>query len=115
MKRHRTRTEVKLTHRADLLGAVLDPRFDTPGDIFVETVRDAARMHVDDSAYRPGSIQQCARPFQDLDAIGNEGVYGGRVVGAGHGHVQRVEPVFHDSYARAGQSTDNRTPSGIAE
>ena len=78
-------------------------------------VGDASGVHVHHAADSAGTVEQRAGALQDLHPLRDERVDRDGVVAARDRDVERVDAVFHDAYARAGEAMNDRASGGLRE
>ena len=88
-----------------------DPTVDVLGGL----LRNAAGLDVHHAANGAAAIQQRARAFEDLHALGQERLDGHGVVAAAGGDVHGVDAVFHHAHSGPGQAVYHRPADGRAE
>ena len=102
-------TAVQCKDSAASAGHGVAPQFDHAFESIVRRILgDAGGDRVDHSAYRAATVQQGRRPAKDLDLLGHHRIDAHRVVHARRGSIHGVEPVLHDSDARARKPANDR-------
>ena len=96
--------------RAVLVIAVVSPlRVELASDALRHLLRDASRARVHDATNGAGTVQQGCRPLVYLHPVCDERIHRHRVVAAGDGNVEGVDPILKHAHPRPGEAVNDGT------
>ena len=94
MKRKRTCTTIQADSTKALVGIVRAAYIDFAAKLIRHFVGNSSSVDVYNTADRARAIKQCSWTFEDLDTLRIEWLNRRQVIGASHGNVHTVNPVF---------------------